>query len=103
LRRHDDTLPPAIRDFPRLAERDAFLLLLNGDADAVASPADLEIMRAALQDCGARFEIVVYPNVGHGFDCAARPNDAAAASEDAWRRVGETLARTLGPQPVGSL
>jgi carboxymethylenebutenolidase len=73
------------------------LLALWGDQDHGVGMDNVERYRAALEHAGARFELVVYPGLGHGFltfDPSAPQFDDA---QDAWRRAVAFLRTTLTP------
>jgi dienelactone hydrolase len=70
------------------------ILVLTGERDRYLNCCLVESMRsmeAAAKDGGAPFELVVYPNAGHGFNLvsssAYRPEDA----DDAWQRTKKML------------
>lgn len=60
---------------------------LFGDRDGSIPVADVEQLRAALDDVPVATEIVRYPDADHGFHCDVRPSHDPAASADAWERT----------------
>lgn len=69
---------PLLRDRPK-----APLMLHFGENDALIPPEDVEKHREALP--GA--EIIVWPGVGHGFNCDQRPDFDADTSQQAMTRT----------------
>ena len=63
------------------------ILCLFGEKDTYIPPAQVEKIRKELERHRVRHEIVVYPNVGHGFFCEERGDYSETAASDAWRRV----------------
>jgi len=63
------------------------ILCLFGEKDGYIPAEQVERIRDALARHRIRNEVVVYPNVGHGFFCDERPDYDRTAAEDAWRRV----------------
>ena len=76
--------PPTIDRTSKIRGR---ILCLFGDKDPYIPPDQVELIRNALARHHIRHEVVVYPNVGHGFFCDERPDYAPDAAADAWRRV----------------
>ena len=63
------------------------ILCFFGDKDGYITPDQVERVRTELARHEIRHEVVVYPNVGHGFFCDERPDYSESAACDAWRRV----------------
>lgn len=70
------------------------LLLLHGSADTVVPLRDGNAIFAKAQSLGAQSEMVVYPNVGHGFDF----NADGEAAIDARRHVLSFLRSQITPK-----
>jgi carboxymethylenebutenolidase len=58
-----------------------------GENDGYIPLADVDKIRAALEQAGVRHEVIVYPGVGHGFFCDERADFDEKSARDAWRRV----------------
>ena len=84
--------PPTVERTSKIRGR---ILCLFGEKDGYIPPDQVERIRAALQQHGIRGEVVVYPNVGHGFFCDERPDYDRASADDAWRRVTALFKDTL--------
>lgn len=78
---------------PKISGR---LLCLFGDRDAFIPADQVEAIREALSKAGTDSEIVVYPGVDHGFFCDQRESYDGDAATDAWQRVKQLFAQTLG-------
>jgi carboxymethylenebutenolidase len=76
--------PPTVERTSKIGGR---ILCLFGDKDGYIPLEQVERIKAALAQHAVRHEVVVYPNVGHGFFCDERPDYDRASAEDAWRRV----------------
>jgi carboxymethylenebutenolidase len=63
------------------------ILCLFGEKDSYIPPDQVELIRNVLERHEIDHEVVVYPDVGHGFFCDERAAYDRAAAEDAWRRV----------------
>src|SRR6185295_19630262 len=63
------------------------ILCLFGGKDGYIPADQVETIRKALENNHVRHEVVVYPNVGHGFFCDERGDYDRASADDAWRRV----------------
>ncbi len=71
------------------------VLVLAGERDRYHDCCLIESMRdlaATAQECQVPFQLVVYPNAGHGFNLAV-PAYRAEDAADAWRRTTEMLAQ----------
>lgn len=69
------------------AELKAPVLGLYGGADTGIPLDSIEKMRAALKAAGKAGEIVVYPEMPHGFHADYRPSYRKEAAEDGWKRL----------------
>ena len=79
-----------------LADRiEGELYLAFGAKDHLTPPAQIETVRAALQQADVKFEIEIYPNAGHGFVFPDRANYIKPAAERHWERLFELFGRTL--------
>ena len=76
----------------RVRELTAPILGLMGGADQAISAADIAEFERALETAGVEHEIVVYDGAPHSF-FDRRYADFEDASEDAWRRVLDFIAR----------
>jgi len=76
--------PPTIE---RTAKIRGKIICLFGEKDTYIPLDQVERIRQQLQEHEIRHEVVVYPNVGHGFFCDERPDYDQQSAEDAWRRV----------------
>ena len=63
------------------------LLGLYGGADPSSTPAEIRQAEQAARASGRSVEIVVYPDVPHGFFADYRPSYRPAAAADGWRRM----------------
>ena len=68
------------------------VLILTGSEDHAVPDADREAIAQALRDAGVDHEIVVYPQIPHGFLCDRRDTYDSDAADDAWERTGRFLA-----------
>lgn len=71
------------------------VLILTGSDDHAVPDADREAIAQALRDAGVDHEIVVYPQIPHGFLCDRRDTYDAQAADDAWQRTARFLAAAL--------
>lgn len=71
------------------------LYIAFGGQDALLPEAMREQIRAALEAAGARYEIEVFPDAGHGFAFVCRPAYEPQAAEASWKKTFALLARTL--------
>jgi carboxymethylenebutenolidase len=76
----------------RAAELDAPILGLMGGADAGIPPEDVAAFDRALADAGVKHELVTYDGAPHSF-FDRKQEGFADASEDAWQRVLDFVAR----------
>jgi carboxymethylenebutenolidase len=72
------------------------ILGLFGGADEVVPVEDVDAFDRALTAAGVDHDFAVYPGATHGFFDPSN-QQFAAASEDAWRRVIEFIARHAEP------
>jgi carboxymethylenebutenolidase len=79
--------PPATVE--RTAKIRGRIACFFGEKDGYIPTDQVEKIRRALERHHVRHEVVVYPNVGHGFFCDERPDYDASAAGDAWRRAKE--------------
>ncbi|MFC4161099.1 dienelactone hydrolase family protein [Chitinimonas lacunae] len=71
------------------AELKAPVLGLYGGADSGIPLEAVEKMREALKKAGKPSEIMVYPDMPHGFHADYRPSYRKEAAEDGWKRMLE--------------
>ncbi len=71
------------------------IICFFGEKDGYIPPEQIAKIRAALEKHHVRHEIVVYPNVGHGFFCDERGDYSETAASNAWRRVKDLFAEEL--------
>ncbi len=84
--------PPTVARSAKIKGR---ILCFFGAKDGYIPPDQVEKIRRELEKHHVRHEVVVYPNVGHGFFCDERPDYDANAAADAWRRVKALFAEEL--------
>jgi carboxymethylenebutenolidase len=70
-----------------VADLRAPLLLVFGGQDQGIPPDAIARIEQALSAAGKRFEVQVYPAVGHAFFRGSEPDHHVAESSDAWERV----------------
>jgi carboxymethylenebutenolidase len=87
-----DGEPEALADAGDLR---APILLVFGGLDEHIPPAAVTRISNALSAAGKRFEIQIYPAVGHAFFRDSSENLSAAEVADAWDRVQAYLARNF--------
>jgi carboxymethylenebutenolidase len=63
------------------------LLLIFGGQDQLIGQSDIDIITDSLRSHGKKFDIQVYPNVGHSFFRATSGTTSAREAADAWDRV----------------
>jgi carboxymethylenebutenolidase len=76
--------PPTVELTSKIRGR---ILCLFGDKDGHIPSDQVERIRTELERHRVHHDVVVYPNVGHGFFCDERPDYSETAASDAWRRV----------------
>lgn len=69
------------------------VLGLYASQDSFIKPEIIEQMQAALEKSGSGSEIVVFPNVNHGFNADYRPTYNKTAAEYAWQLTRDWLKR----------
>jgi len=84
-RPYPDT-PSPLTGFDVAKDIKAPLLGLYGEKDQGPPPADAVKLGEMLKGHNRNSEVVVYPDVGHGFFADYRPSYNAAAAADAWKR-----------------
>ncbi len=84
--------PPTIE---RTAKIRGKILCFFGDKDGYITADQVERIKQELTKHEIRHEVVVYPNVGHGFFCDERPDYSETAASDAWRRVKDLFGEEL--------
>lgn len=92
---------PTLDLTPGIAARDGYLLFFVGGQDRLIPPEQRQRIEDALNAAGVRHEVVVYPDVPHGFFCEEADTFDRASRDDSWQRVREFLVRelALGPTP----
>jgi carboxymethylenebutenolidase len=63
------------------------LLLVFGGRDALIAPGDVDTIANALKGANKRFDVQMYPNVGHSFFRTTGNTSSAREAADAWDRV----------------
>ncbi len=69
------------------AEMKAPVLGLYGEADQGIPPAQVEVMKSALEAAGKTAQFKIYPGAPHGFHADYRPSYRKEAAEDAWAQM----------------
>jgi dienelactone hydrolase len=70
------------------------ILVFAGGEDTYNNCCLIETIRSietAAKESGAQFELIVYPNVGHGFNLTTNKNYSYKESRDTWHRTVEIL------------
>lgn len=67
------------------------VLGLYASIDAFIKPEIIEQMQAGLEKSGSGSEIVVFPNVNHGFNADYRPTYNKTAAQYAWKLTQDWL------------
>src|SRR6266850_1718586 len=93
-RPYPDT-PNPVTGFDVVKDIKAPFLGLYGEKDTSPTPDDAKKFGELLKQTNKDSEVVVYPNVGHGFFADYRPSYNAEAAADAWKRCTGLFARTL--------
>ncbi|WP_158554721.1 dienelactone hydrolase family protein [Methylovirgula sp. 4M-Z18] len=70
-----------------IAARNGKLLYMVGALDHAITKEQTDAIEHALQAAGVRHDMVIYPNVKHGFFCDDRDTFDETARDDAWRRM----------------
>ena len=71
------------------------LLLIFGGADELVTPDDIRRISTRLDAAGKKYEMEIYPNVGHSFFRQDHGTIATREIADAWDRVQAYLGRLL--------
>jgi carboxymethylenebutenolidase len=71
------------------------LLLVFGGQDKLIGPNDVETITSTLKANNKRFEVQMYPNVGHSFFRVTGGSTSAREAADAWDRVQAFFAKYL--------
>ena len=71
------------------------ILCVFGANDAYIPKAEVDAIRHRLERERIRHDVVVYPDVGHGFFCDARGDYHKPSADDAWGRVVRLFAAEL--------
>jgi carboxymethylenebutenolidase len=71
------------------------VLALFGGKDAMIPSAQVNAIRAALEEHSVEHEVVVYDPADHGFFCEQRATYHEASAKDAWERVKKLFASEL--------
>jgi carboxymethylenebutenolidase len=69
--------------------------LAFGEKDHLTPPAQIATVREAFEKTDTKFDVEVYPGVGHGFVFPDRANYDKAAAERHWERLFDLFGRTL--------
>ncbi len=72
-----------------VAQINAPILGLYGDADSGIPNDTVKQMEEALKAAGKKSEIILYPDAPHAFHADYRPSYRKAAAEDAWKKLTE--------------
>ncbi len=78
-----------------IARHGGAVLFFVGENDFLIKAKDREEIAAALAETNVRHEIVVYPEVQHGFFCDERESFNQQARDDAWERTQHFLSELL--------
>ncbi len=84
--------PPTVDRTGKIRGR---IICFFGEKDGYIPAEQIEKIRGALEKHHIRHEVVVYPNVGHGFFCDERADYSEPAASDAWRRVKDLFREEL--------
>jgi carboxymethylenebutenolidase len=76
--------PPTVDRTPKIRGR---INCYFGEKDGYIPLDQVEKIRGALGAAKIRHEVVVYPGVGHGFNCDERPDYDKKSADDAWLRT----------------
>jgi carboxymethylenebutenolidase len=71
------------------------LLLIFGGVDELVTPDDIRRISSRLDAAGKKYEVEIYPNVGHSFFRQDHGTIATREIADAWDRVQAFLGRLL--------
>src|SRR6266852_1703773 len=87
--------PNPVTGFDVAKDIKAPFLGLYGEKDTNPTPDDAKKFGELLRQTNRNSEIVIYPNVGHGFFADYRPSYNAEAAADAWKRCTGLFAKSL--------
>jgi carboxymethylenebutenolidase len=87
--------PNPVTGFDVVKDIKAPFLGLYGEKDTSPSPDDAKKFGELLKQTNPNSEVVIYPNVGHGFFADYRPSYNAEAAADAWKRCTGLFAKSL--------
>ena len=87
--------PNPVTGFDVAKDIKAPFLGLYGEKDSSPTPDDARKFGEVLKQTNRNAEIVIYPNVGHGFFADYRPSYNAEAAADAWKRCTGLFAKSL--------
>jgi carboxymethylenebutenolidase len=93
-RPYPDT-PNPVTGFDVVKDIKAPFLGLYAEKDTSPTPDDAKKFGELLKQTNKDSDVVVYPNVAHGFFADYRPSYNAEAAADAWKRCTGLFARTL--------
>jgi len=71
------------------------LVCFFGGQDLLIPSAQVDEIHAALQDAERRYEIVIYDEADHGFNCDQRGSYHDESAKDAWDRTKKLFAQAL--------
>ena len=72
------------------------ILFLYGGTDQSIPAEDVSAIDAAMRATGVTYEVVTYPDAGHGFACEARDSFHQPSNDAAWARTFAWFERYLG-------
>ncbi len=78
---------PTLSLTPGLAAHGGKVLYMVGALDHAITKEQTDAIESALQAAGARHEMIIYPNVKHGFFCDERDTFDEPTRDDAWQRI----------------
>ncbi len=87
--------PNPVTGFDVVKDIKAPFLGLFGEKDTSPSPDDAKKFGELLKQTNSNSEVVIYPNVGHGFFADYRPSYNAEAAADAWKGCTGLFAKSL--------
>jgi len=70
-------------------------LIIHGEADNVVPVSEARMLAKFMEEIGTKFEIVTYPNAGHGFD----GRDGSEDADDSIRRTVDFIDNIFGNSP----
>jgi len=78
-----------------IAKNGGRLLFFVGEKDFLITAQQRDEIAHALRDSNVRHEMIVYPDVQHGFFCDERDTFDEASRDDAWQRTLKLFASEL--------